>query len=177
MSSNILEPGVCLGKYEVLAHIATGGMGAVYKAMDRQLRRIVALKVLLAELAANAPILERFRREARHAASLSHPHIVTLFEYGHDAELDLHYLAMEFIDGINLLDYIQRKGKLPPEEVRRILMKVAKALDHAFTHNIIHRDIKPSNIMLAKSGNKTLIKLTDLGLARGINDNDYKVTR
>jgi serine/threonine protein kinase len=177
MSLSLLIPGDRLGKYEVIAHIATGGMGAVYKAKDRQLGRTVALKVLPTELAANTPILERFRREARHAARLSHPNIVTLFEYGHDVEANLHFLAMEFIDGINLQAYIERRGKLVPEEVRRILVKITKALDHAFTHGIVHRDIKPSNILLAKGDKKSSVKLTDLGLAVGVNDNEYKVTR
>src|SRR5262249_27596282 len=139
MSSQNLESGTCLGKYEVLAHVATGGMGVVYRAVDRQLRRVVALKVMHPELAANAAILERFRREARHAASLSHPNIVTLFEYDHDVEHDLHYLVMEFIDGINLRRYVDRKGRLKPEEVRRILLKVAGALDHAFKLGVVHR--------------------------------------
>src|SRR5262245_13412781 len=94
MSSRILEPGSRLGKYEVLAHLATGGMGAVYRAVDRDLRREVALKVLPSNLAARPAVLERFRREARHAARLRHPHIVTLYEYGHDAAQNLHYLAM-----------------------------------------------------------------------------------
>ena len=116
MSPSILEPGFCLGKYEVLAHIATGGMGSVYKAQDLDLHRIVALKVLPVRLAENELSLERFRREARLAARLSHKHIVTLFECGYDPDHDLHYLAMEFIDGIDLGQHIDRMGRLHPEE-------------------------------------------------------------
>ena len=110
MSSEILEPGFRLGKYEVQAHVATGGMGAVYKALDVELGRTVALKVLPARLAQNERILDRFRREARHAAILSHANIVTLFECGYDPAVDLNYLAMEFIDGIDLEDHIKRRG-------------------------------------------------------------------
>src|SRR5437667_3480279 len=112
MTTILLAPGSSLGKYEVLGHIATGGMGAIYKARDVDLRRTVALKVLPAHLAGQGALLERFRREARHAARLSHPNIVTLFECGHDAGQDLHYLALEFVEGIDLGAYIERKGRL-----------------------------------------------------------------
>ena len=173
----LLEPGARLGKYEVLAHVATGGMGNVYKALDLELRRTVALKVLPPHLAQLGPVLERFKREARSAARLSHPHIVTLFECGHDADRDLYYLALEYIDGIDLGAYIERKGPLPPEKVRRILFQAAKALDHAFEQGVIHRDIKPANFLMAREGGQVIIKLTDLGLARIENDNDFKVTR
>ncbi len=177
MSSSILKPGFRLGKYEVLAHIATGGMGAVYKATDLELRRIVALKVLPSRTARRPDLLERFRREARHAARLSHKHIVTLFECGYDAGHDLHYLALEFVDGIDLEEYIRRRGRLPPAEARHILMQAAKALEHAFERGVIHRDIKPSNFLLAQVSKRAVVKLTDLGLARVADDDDFKVTR
>src|SRR5271155_2795370 len=102
MSSGMLEPGFRLGKYEVVAHIASGGMGTVYKARDLELGRTVALKVLPAHLAQRPTTMERFRREALHAARLSHSHIVTLYEAGYDSTADLHYLALEFVDGIDL---------------------------------------------------------------------------
>src|SRR5947209_1644101 len=154
MSSSILKPGFRLGKYEVLAHIATGGMGAVYKARDLELRRTVALKVLPAHLADCGQVLERFRREARHSARLAHPNIVTLYECGYDPDEDLHYLALELIDGVDLGEYIERKGRLEPEEARRILFQAAKALDHAFGQGVIHRDIKPANFLLARVGDR-----------------------
>src|SRR5262249_35647323 len=135
------------------------------------------LKVLPTHLAERASVLERFRREARHAARLSHPNIVTLYECGYDPAHNLYYLAMEFIEGINLLTHIDRKGRLAPEETRRILIHAAKALEHAFAQGIIHRDIKPSNFMLARDGNKMVVKMTDLGLARAEDDDDFKVTR
>jgi serine/threonine protein kinase len=177
MSSGLLQPGRRLGKYEVLAHVATGGMGAVYKARDLELRRTVALKVLPSHLANTRQILERFRREARHAARLHHRHIVTLFECGYDAEQDLHYLAMEFVDGIDLGAYIERKGRLEPEEARRILIQAARALDHAFGEGVIHRDIKPSNFLLARRGTKLVVKMTDFGLAIVADDEEFKVTK
>src|SRR5258708_362811 len=101
MASIHIEPGFCLGKYEVKEHLASGGMGAVYKAVDRDLGRLVALKVLPAEVAANGLAMERFRREARHAARLNHPHIVTLYEFGSDEERDLLFLAFEYIHGMD----------------------------------------------------------------------------
>jgi serine/threonine-protein kinase len=177
MSAYILNPGYRVGKYEVLAHIATGGMGAVYKALDLELRRTVALKVLPTQLAHTRQILERFRREARHAARLNHRHIVTLYECGYDADQDLHYLALEFIDGIDLGAYIGRKGRLEPEEARRILVQAARALDHAYGEGVVHRDIKPSNFLLARTGDKLAVKMTDFGLALVVNDEDFKVTK
>lgn len=176
MLSTTLEPGFCVGKYKVLTHLATGGMGAVYKAMDLELRRLVALKVLKEDLARKSVVLDRFRREARHAARLSHPHIVTLFECGHDATLDLHFLTMEFIDGIDLNEYIKRKVRLEPDEARCILIHAAKALEHAYAKGVVHRDIKPSNILLARAGSKVIAKLTDLGLAL-VDDEEFKITR
>lgn len=177
MSSKLLEPGSRLGKYEVVAHIATGGMGAVYQAVDAELGRSVALKVLQPELAHLGPVLERFRREARHSARLNHPNIVALHEIGHDVELDLHYLVLEYISGIDLKAYIEKRGTLHPEEARLIMIQAATALNHAHEHGLVHRDIKPSNFLLARVGNKVVIKLTDLGLARRENDDDYRVTR
>jgi serine/threonine protein kinase len=175
MPIEILEPGFRLDKYEVLRHIATGGMGAVYKARDLDLGRVVALKVLPAELATRPAVLERFRREARHAARLSHKNIVTLYAWGVDQ--DLYYLAMEFIEGIDLAAFIERRGRLEPEETRKILIQTAKALQHAHAHGIVHRDIKPSNILLSNQHGRTVVKLTDLGLARHDDDADYRVTK
>ena len=177
MSASTLTPGFRLGKYQVLAHVATGGMGAVYKALDTILRRSVALKVLPSNLAKSAPDLERFRREARLAARLSHKHIVTLYGYDYDAEHDLHYLAMEFIEGIDLARHIESKGRLAPEDTRRILIQAAKALAHAFSRGVVHRDIKPSNFLLAHVANKVVVKLTDLGLALVQGEDDHSVTR
>jgi serine/threonine protein kinase len=175
MSSDQLSPGVRLGKYKVLAHVATGGMGTVYKASDEELGRIVALKVLDAGMAEKPSTLERFRREARHAAKLSHKNIVTLYEYGQAN--GMHFLALEFVEGIDLYDYIERKGRLAPEESRRILVQAVKALDHAFAQGITHRDIKPSNFLLTRERDRMRVKLTDLGLARKADEEEFRVTR
>jgi serine/threonine protein kinase len=175
MSNERLNPGTRLGKYKVLAHIATGGMGTVYKASDEELGRLVALKVLDASLAEKPNTLERFRREARHAARLSHKNIVTLYEYGQAN--GLHFLALEFVEGIDLYDYIEGKGRLTPEESRRILVQAVKALDHAYRQGITHRDIKPSNFLLTRDHDRMRVKLTDMGLARKADEEDFRVTR
>jgi serine/threonine-protein kinase len=164
-----------IGKYEVLAHIASGGMSTVYKARDTLLGRVVALKVLTSDLAAKPAALERFRREARHAARLSHRNVVTLYEFGEDR--GTYFLALEYVEGIDLYEYIERQGKLDAEEARRILIQAVKALDHAFQHGIIHRDIKPSNFLLTAENDRLRVKLTDLGLARTATEAEFRVTR
>src|SRR5436190_1266884 len=156
MSSEQPTEGTRLGKYQILSHVATGGMGTVFRARDEELGRTVALKVLAPEMAERPIIVERFKREARHAARLSHKNIVTLYECG-QAE-GKHFLAMEFIDGIDLAEYIRRKGKLDPEEARRILIQACKALDHAYSKGVTHRDIKPSNFLLADDEGRTRVK-------------------
>src|SRR5262245_20073839 len=103
-----------IGKYEVLGHIATGGMGAVYKARDVELDRLVALKILSPDLAVKEHMVKRFFREARAAAKLSHDNIVGIYDFGETN--GTHFLALEFVEGIDLYEYINRKGKLEPEE-------------------------------------------------------------
>jgi serine/threonine protein kinase len=174
--SDFLEIGSRLGKYHVLAHIASGGMGEVYKAEDMDLERIVALKVLPTALAKNTPALERFYREARNAARLNHPNIVTLHEFGRDTERRLHYIVLEYVEGIDLGKHIESRGQLHPEETRLILMQAATALGHAFEQGVVHRDIKPSNFLLTRAGGKIVVKLTDLGVARRACDDDYRLT-
>jgi serine/threonine protein kinase len=169
--------GARVGKYRVLEHVATGGMGVVYKALDEELGRVVALKVLLEQTASQPRLLERFRREARNAARLSHRNIVTLYEFG---QADgIWFLAMEFVEGIELGEYIARRGRLLPEEARRITMQAAKALDHAYQRGVTHRDVKPSNFLLAQqSAGRWLVKLTDMGLALTADDaQQFRVTR
>jgi serine/threonine protein kinase len=176
MAMRSIQPGARLGKYQVETLIAPGGMGKVYKARDTILGRTVALKVLATDMANKPAALKRFRREAMAAARLAHKNVVTLYEYG---EIEgQHYLALEYVEGIDLYEYIERKGQLEPEEARRILLQAAKALDHAFEHGVIHRDIKPSNFLLAIENDRLRVKLTDMGLARKVDDDDeFRVTR
>jgi serine/threonine-protein kinase len=167
-----------IGKYEVVKYIATGGMGAVYRAVDTELDRPVALKVLNPEIAAKANMLERFKREARTAARLRHENIVAIYDVGEVS--GTHYLALEFVDGIDLHEYICKKGKIPAEEARQIMIQAARALDHAYKQGIVHRDIKPSNFLIAHQGERLLVKMTDLGLARTKNESkaeDFRLTK
>ncbi len=164
-----------IGKYEVLSHVATGGMGAVYKARDTEHDREVALKVLSPEMAAKPAMVERFRREARHAAKLRHENVVTLYEFGEANRT--YFLAMEFIDGIDLHEYVNRKGPLDPDEALQIILQGCRALDHAYEQGVIHRDIKPSNFLICRQGERLVVKMTDLGLAREAGNDEFRVTR
>jgi serine/threonine protein kinase len=164
-----------IGKYEVLTHVATGGMGAVYRARDTETGADVALKVLTPEMASKPAMLERFKREAGNAARLRHVNIVTVYEDG--VADGTHYMAMEFVEGTDLHDYIESKGKLDPEESRQIMIQAARALAHAHNHNIIHRDIKPSNFLLTRKSGRLIVKLTDLGLARNLTGEESRLTR
>ena len=152
-------PGRRLGPYEILSAIGAGGMGEVYKARDTRLDRIVAIKVLPTHLADRAELRERFEREAKTIASLNHPHICTLFDTGHQDEID--FLVMEYIEGETLAQRML-KGSLPIQQVLQYAIEIADALDKAHRKGITHRDLKPGNIMLTKSGTKLL----DFGLAK-----------
>jgi serine/threonine protein kinase len=154
-----IVPGRRLGPYEILSAIGAGGMGEVYKARDTRLDRTVAIKVLPAHLADRAELRERFDREAKTIASLNHPHICTLYDTGHQDEID--YLVMEYIEGETLAQRL-KKGPLPLDQVLRYAIEIADALDKAHRKGITHRDLKPGNIMLTKSG----AKLLDFGLAK-----------
>jgi serine/threonine-protein kinase len=150
-------------------------MGAVYKAVDSRLGREVALKVLLPDQAAQRPLLlKRFRLEARFGGQLNHENIVTLYEYGEVH--GIHFLALEFVHGVSLLEHIAQRGKLDVEESRHIIIQATRAIAHLHKHLIIHRDIKPSNFLIADRKGRPLVKLVDLGLARRVNDEGPRVT-
>jgi hypothetical protein len=152
-------PGRRLGPYEILSAIGAGGMGEVYRARDTRLNRIVAIKVLPAHLADRAELRERFDREAKTIASLNHPHICTLYDTGHQDEID--FLVMEYLEGETLAQRLL-KGSLPLAQVLQYAIEIADALDKAHRNGVTHRDLKPGNIMLTKSG----AKLLDFGLVK-----------
>src|SRR6202048_2173903 len=152
-------PGRRLGPYEILSAIGAGGMGEVYKARDTRLDRIVAIKVLPAHLADRADLRERFEREAKTIASLNHPHICTLYDTGHQDEID--FLVMEYLEGETLAQRLL-KGSLPLEQALQYAIEISDALDKAHRKGVTHRDLKPGNIMLTKTGTKLL----DFGLAK-----------
>jgi len=155
-----LTPGTRLGPYEVLAPIGAGGMGEVYKARDTRLDRAVAIKVLPSNLSSNPELRARLDREARAISSLSHPNICTLYDVGHQEGHD--FLVMEFLEGETLADRLKR-GPLPIEEVLKISIEVADALDKAHRRGIVHRDLKPANLFLTVHG---ATKILDFGLAK-----------
>jgi serine/threonine protein kinase len=164
-----------IGRYRLLAHIATGGMGIIYKARDEETRQTVALKILLPGLAQNPTTLERFRREAVRYAKLRHEHIVRLHEFG-EAN-GIHFLALDYVDGIDLHEYISRKGMLDADEACLLITQAVRALAYLHQQNIVHRDIKPSNILITKKDGWPIIRLTDLGLAREISGDEIRLTR
>jgi serine/threonine protein kinase len=154
-----------LGKYQIERVLGKGAMGVVFGAFDPTVTRRVAIKTirkdLLSKNAEDHEILERFHREARAAARLNHPNIVTIYELGEDN--DLAYIAMEFIVGESLQAMIARQGRLQAIDAIGIANQLFNALDYAHQHHIVHRDIKPANIMIDTNG---LLKVTDFGLAR-----------
>jgi tRNA A-37 threonylcarbamoyl transferase component Bud32 len=145
---------------EVLELIGQGGMGAVYKARQTKLDRLVAVKVLPPEWGRDPAFAERFTREARALARLSHPHIVAIYEFGETA--GLYYFVMEFVDGLNLRQLLQA-GRLRPEEALTLIPQICEALQYAHEEGIVHRDIKPENVLLDRKGR---VKIADFGLAK-----------
>jgi hypothetical protein len=155
----MLNFGTKLGPYEILSPLGAGGMGEVYKARDMRLDRAVAIKVLHSHLSADPELKLRFEREAKAISQLSHPHICALYDVGNQDGVE--YLVMELLEGQMLSDRLE-KGALPGDQVLRIGVQIAEALDKAHKHGIVHRDLKPGNIMLTKTG----VKLLDFGLAK-----------
>ena len=156
-----LAPGTKLGPYEILSPLGAGGMGEVYKAKDTRLDRTVAIKVLPEEFFENRESVNRFEREAKSLAAVSHPHIAALYSF--EEVSGRHLLVMELAEGQTLAERLL-KGPLPLEQALRYGSEVAEALDKAHKQGIVHRDLKPGNVMLTKSG----VKLLDFGLAKAM---------
>ena len=153
--------GRTLGQYHILEEIGRGGMAVVYRAHQPTLERQVAIKVLPRELSFDQEFVERFIREARAAARLSHPNIVTIHDVGQAN--DSYFIVMEYVDGPSVTGLLERQGALPLEQVTEILTQVASALDYAHDRGFVHRDIKPANILL---GADQTAKLTDFGIVK-----------
>src|SRR5277367_3355152 len=151
-------------RYELNHLIARGGMAEVYRAHDRLLDRPVALKVLFPELSVDRSFVERFRREAQAAAGLSHPSIVSVYDWGEDA--GTYYIVMEFVDGRPLSAILKTAGPMHPDRAAEVGAEVATALGYAHRHGVIHRDVKPGNVLITDEGQ---VKVTDFGIARAIN--------
>ena len=155
-----------LGPYQIEEEIGRGGMGIVYKATQPRLKRTVAVKVLPAELVGRLNAVERFLREARAAARLDHPNIVTIHDVGESG--GIYYFAMQYLPGINLEELIAERGRIPLAEVMGIARQLAAALGYAHRKGVIHRDVKPSNIILHEEDQLPL--LTDFGIALAATD-------
>jgi hypothetical protein len=163
---------VLAATYELDREIGRGGMGIVYLARDKRLKRPVAIKLLPPELAFRSEIRSRFLREAETAAQLSHPSIVPI--YSVDEKDGLVYFVMAFVDGANLAQRIQEHGALDAIETRRIMRDVADALAYAHERGVVHRDIKPDNILLDRQSGRPMV--TDFGIARAISDGNARLT-
>jgi beta-lactam-binding protein with PASTA domain/predicted Ser/Thr protein kinase len=149
-------------RYQVIARIAAGGMGEVYRARDSVLGRDVAIKVLHRNLAGDPGFIDRFRREARAAALLSHPNIVAVHDWG-STTTGTYFMVMEFVRGRNVRDLLSHHKRLAPAQAVEIMDQMLAALDHAHRHGIVHRDVKPENVLVTGDGT---VKVADFGLAR-----------
>src|SRR5262245_3395024 len=158
--------------YELDSEIGRGGMGVVYRARDKRLKRHIAIKVLPPELAFQSAIRTRFLREAETAAQLSHPNIVPIYTV--DEIEGLVFFVMAYVSGDNLAKRLHEKGVLNVEDVRRISREVADALAYAHERGVVHRDIKPDNILLDASSGRTMV--TDFGIARAASEGENRLT-
>ena len=153
-------------RYEIVSKVGAGGMSDVYKAKDHILGRFVAIKVLKQEFSEDRNFVTKFRTEAQSAAGLEHPNIVNIYDVG--SEEGLHYIVMEYVEGITLKTYIEKKGQLTFKESVSIAIQVSRGIEAAHNKNIIHRDIKPQNIIISTEGK---VKVTDFGIARAATSN------
>src|SRR6516162_4097515 len=156
----------CLAHYEALAVVGRGGMGVVLRAFDTKLHRVVAIKALAPQLATNSAARQRFVREARAAAAVTHDHIIAIHAVEDAGPVP--YLVMQFIDGPTLQKKLDRTGQLPLKEILRIGLQIAEGLAAAHRQGLVHRDVKPANIMLENGVER--VKITDFGLARAADD-------
>lgn len=162
---------VLVSRYEIREEVGSGGMARVYRAHDLLLNRMVAVKILREQFADDSQFVERFRREARSAASLSHPNIVNIYDVG---ETDgVHFIVMEYVQGKNLRQLIGERQEFSQEFIVNVGKQIAMGLAHAHEHGIIHRDIKPHNILITAGG---VVKVTDFGIAQAISSSDLTQT-
>ena len=151
------------GRFRLEEKIGSGGMSTVYRAFDETLERWVAIKLMHREISSDSDQLERFRREARAVASLNHPHVVTVIDFGEDD--DHPYIVFEYVEGENLKDRLRRVGRLPVPEAVAYAVEIGRALECAHSNRLVHRDVKPQNVLLDAEGRA---KVTDFGIARSL---------
>ena len=161
-ASDELAPGTLLaGRYEILELLGRGGMGAVYKAHDKELDRLVALKLIRPELARNPEILRRFKQELILARQVTHKNVIRIFDLGQSDGIK--FITMDFVEGKDLRSLLRERGKFPPQEAAKIMLQICRALEAAHGEHVIHRDLKPQNIMLDEKGR---VYVMDFGIAR-----------
>ncbi len=153
-------------RYEIIEKIGAGGMSDVFKARDHILGRNVAIKVLKQEFAADVNFVTKFRTEAQSAAGLEHPNIVNIYDVG--SEEGIYFIVMEYVEGVTLKTYIEKKVQLTYKEAVSIAIQVGRGIEAAHAKHIIHRDIKPQNILISTEGKA---KVTDFGIARAVSSN------
>ncbi len=153
-------------RYEIIGKIGSGGMSDVYKARDHILGRNVAIKVLKQEFSEDVNFVMKFRTEAQSAAGMEHPNIVNIYDVG--SESGMHYIVMEYVEGVTLKTYIEKKGQLTYKEAVSIAIQISRGMEAAHAKNIIHRDIKPQNILISTEGKA---KVTDFGIAKAVSNN------
>lgn len=171
--SQAAEGRVIAGRYRLIALVGEGGMATLWRAMDEQLEREVAVKILRPQFGADPGFAARFRNEARIAGSLSHPSIVQVYDFGTDPDGGDQYIVMQLVEGQDLAAVLRERGPLPVDEAVGIGAAVADGLDAAHRHGLVHRDIKPGNILITPAG-RTLV--TDFGISRAITDASMTVT-
>ncbi|MDP8970398.1 MAG: Stk1 family PASTA domain-containing Ser/Thr kinase [Actinomycetota bacterium] len=162
VDGRIAVGGLLGGRYRLESRIGAGGMATIFRARDESLDRVVAIKVLHAHLADDPGLLERFRTEARHVASLLHPHIVNVFDQG---AAELPYIVMEYVDGPSLREVLNHCGRLTPAAALAVVVPICAALARSHAAGVVHRDVKPENVLIAGDG---VPKVADFGIARAL---------
>lgn len=156
------------GRYEMLELVGGGGIGLVYRALDKSSQKTIAVKVLFPQMALKPEVVSRFKQEARTSSLLAHPNIVAIVDF--DADKSQSYLAMEFIDGMAASDYVEQYGKMTLEHAISVMLQACEGIQHAHARSVVHRDLKPSNLMLANVSGKEVVKIVDFGLAKAFRD-------
>ena len=161
------------GRYRMIAPLGEGGMATIWRAIDQQLDREVAVKLLRPQFSADAGFAARFKQEARSAGGLSHPNIVSVYDYGTDGADGDQYIVMELVSGSDLATILRDRRTLSTDDAVRVAIGVAGALEVAHRKGIVHRDVKPGNILITDAGD---VKVTDFGIARAVAEASMTVT-
>ena len=161
------------GRYRLIAPLGDGGMATIWRAVDEQLDREVAVKLLRPQFSSDPGFAARFKLEARSAGGLSHPNIVSVYDYGTDGEDGEQFIVMELVEGRDLSGVLRERGSLSTDDAARIAIAVASALEAAHRKGIVHRDVKPGNILITDDGD---VKVTDFGIARAVAEASMTVT-